>query len=156
MKRVTRIILMASVGAAAVLGLAGWRGEGGSWCHRGGPSPEQVEKYSALFVDRTLDDIDATDAQRTQIQAVRKDLLKEGMALKDQKRATHEDLLKILEVDKPDAAKLHALVDARIEDLRQLAHEAADSALEVHGTLNPEQRVKLAEKLRERQARWEK
>jgi Spy/CpxP family protein refolding chaperone len=55
-----------------------------------------------------------------------------------------------LSSDSPDAQKLHALVDARIDAMRAFAHKITDAALEVHGTLTPQQRKELATEFRER------
>ena len=43
-------------------------------------------------------------------------------------------------------AKLHALVDARMDELRKLAHDAVDAGVEAHDVLTPAQREKLAKK----------
>jgi periplasmic protein CpxP/Spy len=41
-------------------------------------------------------------------------------------------------------------VDARIEGMRALAHEAVDSGIEAHGILTPEQRAKVTSKVEKR------
>ena len=41
-----------------------------------------------------------------------------------------------------------ALVDARIDAMRTMAHEAVDAAAEVHATLTPEQRAQVSKRLR--------
>ena len=54
--------------------------------------------------------------------------------------------------DEPDAKKLHALVDERVDEMRALAHQAVDSAIELHGVLTPEQRAEIAKRVEERMA----
>jgi Spy/CpxP family protein refolding chaperone len=49
--------------------------------------------------------------------------------------------------EKPDAAKLHALVDQRAAEMTAMAHQAVDAAVEVHDALTPEQRAKVTKKI---------
>ena len=60
---------------------------------------------------------------------------------------THDAIMNEWKSATPDAAKLHALVDARADEMRKLAHEAVDAGIEVHGILTPEQREKLTKKI---------
>jgi Spy/CpxP family protein refolding chaperone len=97
-------------------------------------------------VDDLLDDLDATPDQRTKIHAIASRLLAEGQQIHadhDQVRAT---ILGEWKAGTPDKAKLHALVDARADALRKLAHDAVDAGVEAHDVLTPAQREKLTKK----------
>jgi len=98
-------------------------------------------------VDDALDDLDATPAQRTQINAVKERMLATALSHRETRQETHAALVAEWKVEKPDAAKLHALVDQRAAEMTAVAHQAVDAAVEVHDALTPEQRAKVTRKL---------
>jgi protein CpxP len=104
-------------------------------------------------VDGALDDVDATPEQRARVHAVKDRLLASGQALRAERGADHAELLAAWRAQSPDAAALHARVDARLDALRAFAHQAVDGALEVHATLTPEQREAFAAKVERRMSR---
>lgn len=120
---------------------------GGGWCHRGHRDPAQVAAMVTNHVEDALDDLHATPDQRTRILAVKDRMLAEAQQAHGDRKATHEALLDAWKSDAPDAAKLHALVDQRVEEMRKLAHEAVDAGIEVHGILTPDQRAQLTKKI---------
>ncbi len=136
----------AAIAVAVVLGgvaLVGWSGCG----HHGGPrDPAQVAAFVNGRVDDLLDDVDATPDQRTKIHAVADRMLAEGQALRADHAKVHDTLLAQWKADTVDKAQLHALVDARMDELRKLAHDAVDAGAEAHDVLTPAQREKLAKK----------
>jgi Spy/CpxP family protein refolding chaperone len=140
-------------GAAAVLALAlgfvALTGFGGGGCgHRGGPGrdPAQMAAFVNGRVDDLLDDVDATPDQRTKIHAVADRMLAEAQALHKDRGQVHDTVLAEWKAETPDKARLHALVDARADELRKLAHDAVDAGVEIHDVLTPAQREKLAKK----------
>jgi Spy/CpxP family protein refolding chaperone len=134
--------VVAAAGTIALLGA--FRGGG---CGPHGRDPAQVAAFVTARVDDALDDVDATPAQRAAIHAVKDRLLAGAQKVHADHAADHQALVAQWDAEKPDAAKLHALVDARIDEVRALAHEAVDSAIQVHDTLTPEQRAKISTKL---------
>jgi len=129
----------------AFVSLTGFGGCG----HRGPPDGRDPAKLAAFVTDRVngvLDDIDATPAQRTQLLAIKDRLLADVQKLHGARQATHEALLAEWKAEKVDRAKVHALIDQRAEEMKALAHEAADAAIEAHDALTPDQRAKLAKK----------
>jgi len=93
---------------------------------------------------------DERKARAQMLNAVKDRLFDEGAKLAQEQHAVRSEVVTQLESATPDAQRLHALVDERIEAMRAFAHKAADAALEVHGTLTPEQRKALATEFRER------
>jgi Spy/CpxP family protein refolding chaperone len=79
--------------------------------------------------------------------AVKDRMLAAALAQRDARQQTREAFLAEWKADEPDAARLHALVDQRAAELTALAHQAVDAAVEVHDTLTPEQRAKVARKI---------
>ncbi|ADO74270.1 Spy/CpxP family protein refolding chaperone [Stigmatella aurantiaca] len=138
-----KIAIAASAILAVVL-LSGFRG--GGW----GRDPERIKQIITWKLDDKLDDIDASDAQKQSIHALKDRLFEDGQQLAGDHKAARLEVLTQLESDRPDAQKLHALVDARIDAVRAFAHKVTDTALEVHRLLTPKQRQELASEFRER------
>jgi len=134
-----------AAGLAAIAVLAAFRGGCGGHSH--GRDPAEVAAFVTDRVDDGLDDLDATPEQRQRIHAVKDRLLAEGMKLRGTRGETHREILAQWDSAQPDAARLHALVDARIEEVRAIAHQGVDAAVEVHGVLTPEQRARVSRKL---------
>ncbi|MBZ4421796.1 Spy/CpxP family protein refolding chaperone [Myxococcus sp. RHSTA-1-4] len=140
-------LAIAGSAVLAVLLLSGFAFRGG---HGWGRDPERIRQMITWRLNDKLEDLDATDAQRQSINAVKDRLFDEGSQLMQEQHAARAEAFTQLASDTPDAQKLHALVDARIDAMRAFAHKLTDAALEVHGTLTPEQRKELATEFRER------
>jgi protein CpxP len=126
-------------------------------CHRGPGGhhrdPAETAKFVTERVDDALDDLDATPVQREKIHAVKDKLLIDGAKLRGDHDALRTELLGIWKSDQVDRARLHAIVDQRIDALRTFAHAAADGAADTHDALTPAQREKLAKKAERRMGR---
>jgi Spy/CpxP family protein refolding chaperone len=134
-------LLLLAVGFVTLTGFHGG-------CGRRGPrDPAQAAAFVTDRVDDALDDLDATPDQRTRIHAVKDRMLAAAQQLHAERQQTHDALLGEWKSATPDAARLHALVDARAEEMRKLAHQAVDAGIEVHGILTPEQREKVTKKV---------
>lgn len=143
MKRLIGGAVAALAVVAGLVVLSGFRGG----CGHGHPrDPAQVAKFVNARVDDLLDDVDATPDQRTKIHAIADRMLAEGQAFHAGQAEVHDALLGQWKAESPDKAKLHALVDARIDAMRKLAHDAVDAGVEAHDVLTPAQREKLAKK----------
>jgi Spy/CpxP family protein refolding chaperone len=136
----------AIVALGAFVVLTGFGPHGCGRGHGHGRDPAAMAAFVTDHVDDTLDDLDATPAQRERIQAIVSGLVADGQKLREAHRGGHAELLAQWKSETPDAAKLHALVDARSAELTAFAHRAADAAVEIHATLTPEQREKLTRK----------
>jgi len=119
---------------------------GGPFRHRM-HDPAEVAAFVTDRVDDALDDLDATPAQRTQINAVKERMLSAAMSHRETRKETRDVFVAEWKAEKPDAGKLHALVDQRAAEMTAMAHQAVDAAIEVHDTLTPEQRVKVSKKI---------
>jgi Spy/CpxP family protein refolding chaperone len=138
-----KTLTLGTLALVAFVTLTGFRGG----CGRPDPrDPAQVAAFVTDRLDDALDDIDATPAQRTQLQAIKDRLLQRFQTLRAGRQATHQALLAEWNAEKVDRAKVHALIDERADEMRALAHEAADAAIEAHDALTPEQRAKVAKK----------
>jgi Spy/CpxP family protein refolding chaperone len=142
-----KIVAGAGFAAALALGFVALTGFAGGCGHRHGPrDPAQAAAFVNARVDDLLDDVDATPDQRTRIHAIAQKLVDDGQKLHADHQGTHDTLLAEWKAETPDRAKLHALVDARIDALRAFAHEAVDAGADAHDVLTPAQREKVTKK----------
>jgi protein CpxP len=140
MKKIVWTTLTLAVFAVGALTLTAFRGP----CHG---DPARMDRFVTHRLDDMLDDIHATDPQRQQIRSIKDRLVADAKALHAGHGDVHKDLLAQWQSDAPDAARVHAIVDARAASMKKFADEVADSLLQVHGILNPEQRAQIAKKL---------
>jgi protein CpxP len=129
--------------AATFTVLTGFRGCG----HRPSHDPAQMAAHVTARLDSTLDDLEATPAQRQQIQAIKDRLLASAQTLHATRQADRAAALAEWDAASPDRAKIHALVDQRADALRAMAHQAVDAIADAHDVLTPEQRAKVSKKL---------
>jgi protein CpxP len=144
----TRIVTVAAAVLLLAVGVVALTGFAGRFCpgHRHGRDPAEAAAFVTAHVEDTLDDLDATPEQRARILAVKDRLLEASKGLHGDRAGVHDALADAWKAESPDAAGLHALVDARAEELKAFAHEVVDAGVEVHGVLTPEQREKLTRK----------
>jgi periplasmic protein CpxP/Spy len=137
-----KILISALVGVAAVALLAGF-GPGHAGPGFGHFDSKKAYRFLSFKVDNTLDDLKANDAQRKEVNALKDELFNEGMKLKEGQDAAHKELAAQWDAEKVDRARVHSLLDERIDAFRAFAHKAADSAIRLHDLLTPEQRSQL-------------
>ncbi len=133
--------------AAAFALLTGFHGGCGRGAHA---DPARIDRLVTEHIDDALDDLKATDAQRAQVHVLKDKLLQDGQKFAAGQREARKAFVAQWDAAQPDAAQVHALVDARVDALRALAHETADSAIRLHGILTPEQRAQVSKKIHRR------
>jgi Spy/CpxP family protein refolding chaperone len=138
-RKILSAVLVLAVLATGALTLTAFR-----YHHR---DPARFDRFVANRVEDMLDDVKATDAQRQQIQAVVDKVVADGKALRASHADMRSELLAQWQSDQPDAARVHALIDARADTMKKFADEVADAVLQVHGILTPEQRAIVTKKL---------
>jgi periplasmic protein CpxP/Spy len=127
-------------------------GPGGRHGHM---SHEQMQRFMEKRVDRVLDQVDASDDQKTRIKGTLARLAPEMKALHDEKAKLHEAGKKALLAENVDASEVERL---RREVLR-LADRGTTlvsrAMVEVATVLRPDQRKELVEHMEEhRGRRW--
>jgi Spy/CpxP family protein refolding chaperone len=117
-------------------------------------SAETQKAYELVStrVDHALGEIDADDSQRDQVHAIKDRLFESARGVREQGRDTRVEVLEQFGKEKPDAERVHALIDERLEAHRKLMHQLADGMIELHGVLTPEQRNELLSRVEERMA----
>ena len=115
--------------------------------------PVRLDRQLNGRLDDYFDDVNASQAQRTRILAIKDRLMPEATALAASQKKVRAEVATQLASDRPDSARLHALVDQQVEAFRALAHKSVDGAVEAHGTLSPQQRAPLVKKMQRFAAR---
>ncbi len=101
-------------------------------------------------MDRMLDGLNATDAQRTQIRQIFQAAADDMKAQREQRRALHERGLQIFSAPTVDAAAAESLRQQMLQLNDQASKRRLQAMLDASQVLTPEQRVKLAERMRQR------
>jgi periplasmic protein CpxP/Spy len=133
---ITAGALLAAMGFATLTGFGGWHGHG-----------RDPAAFVSARVEDLLDDLDATPDQRTRILAIKDRMVDAGKKAHLAKGEVRDTLLGEWKSASPNAQKLHALVDERVEAMRAFAHQAVDAGVEAHDVLTPEQREKVTKKI---------
>lgn len=131
--------------AVAVAGMAAVAVGGPLTAHG---SPEHLERLLNKRIDAALNDLKATDEQRGKVDALKADAVADLKAYMSAQKEARESALELWSSASPDPKTAHAMVDQRIDALRALSHKMADRVLALHATLTPEQRSKLAERIK--------
>jgi protein CpxP len=131
------------VGAALVAAIALLAG----FVVQGPMHSKRAYGFVSYRINSMLDEIQATESQRAQVNAIKDDLFNDGVALKQANRNLRKDLVAQWDSDVIDSAKIHALVNDRVDAFRAFANKAADDAIKVHDLLTPAQRAQLKTEL---------
>ena len=137
-------------GMAAIHGMRGMHGGmGPGMMFRG--SPERIGR----MVDVMLDGLGTSDAQRSQVKQIAiqaaADLKAQAMAGK----GLHQRGMQIFTAPTVDAAAAEQLRQQILQQHDQMSRRMTQAMLAVANVLTPEQRARLGERVRDRQARME-
>lgn len=132
--------------------MAGGPGFGG--CHGPGhghhgpmhaDSAADLQEHMQHRLDRMLDRLDATDAQRAQARAVVKTAAPELFALQEQGRELRGQLKRALTAEQVDQAKVATLAQEVDATLGQAARVGIEAVGQVAAVLEPAQRQQVAD-----------
>ena len=115
------------------------------WRHHGPANEEQVRERAKRFSAWVLDEVDASDAQREQIDEVLDDFVAKAWPLREEHRAHREALITAL--TRPEVRR-EALEELRSQELAladALSGDLVDALVAVSGILDVDQRLALAE-----------
>lgn len=145
MKRWTLFAAIFAAGAAVSAVVAGGMQHHRAHGHGHGGGHEGFD----WFLNSTLDDLDATDAQRARVTAVKDRMKTQLHTFHDGHEELHAAFLKEWGAEKMDSTQLHGLVDAKLDELRGAMHGVVDGVVEIHDTLTPDQRRRLVARIQE-------
>ncbi len=115
-----------------------------------GDSPERMGR----MVDRMLDGLNATDAQRSQIRQITQSAAADMKAQHETGRGLRERAMQIFTAPNVDPAAAEALRQQMLAQHDQASKRMMTAMLDISRVLTPEQRAKLAERMKDRAARW--
>lgn len=138
-------LLLALAGSFALTAFAqgrhGPHGEGG---FMGGPM------MMGRGLDRMLDSVNASDAQRTQIKQIAQAAAADLKAQHEAGRALHEQAMTLFTQPTVDANAAEALRQQMLAQHDQASKRMLQAMLDVSRVLTPEQRQQLAQKMKQR------
>lgn len=141
----TGILVIASTGAAAPVFAQGHRGSGGDGAD--GPGM-MIFGGSPRHLERMLDGLDATEAQRSQIRQIALAAASDFKSGRDAGRAFRERGLQIFTAPSVDAAAAESVRQQMTAQQDQASKRMLQAMLEVANVLTPEQRAKLGERMK--------
>jgi Spy/CpxP family protein refolding chaperone len=142
------------IATLAVVGLTATAGSAFAWLgHRGGDHHARIKSFVNWRLDSLLDELEADKAQRARIDTIKERMFEVGTQFAKSRPEVRQAFMDQWNADTPDKKVVHQLVDDRVDEIRAIAHQAADAALEVHSTLTPAQRATVAKMIAERHGR---
>jgi len=112
-------------------------------------SPERLRKIVSWKVDDLLDEVDADDSQRLEIEGIAGEITEDFLAIHADRDRHRETILEELGRGDPDGDLLHERLDEKLDTIGSFAHRTLDRLLDAHALLTGEQRAILSEHVRE-------
>jgi periplasmic protein CpxP/Spy len=140
--------------ALLALGLLTVAGAGAAWagyrafpggCHRLGLGHRGMRLYAEFIVERALKQVDATDEQRQQVEAITGRLLDQRAAMHAEHERLHQEIAALLTAEKVDRKQLEALRARQLEKIEAASRQLTQAVADIADVLTPEQRAKLLE-----------
>jgi Spy/CpxP family protein refolding chaperone len=127
-------------------------GPGGFARHgmRGAMDPDTVAKFIDWRVSAMLSKVDATAEQKTKVAEIAKAAAKELAPLREQHRAARDQAMALLTAPTIDRAALEKLRGEELQLAETLSKRAIAAVADAAEVLTPEQRIKLAQRWKER------
>ena len=143
------VMLSMLVAVSATVAMSAWaqpmgHGQGGGGGMMFGGSPERV----ARGVDRMLDGLNATDAQRTQIKQIAQAAAVDLKAQREGTRALRDKSREIFAAPTVDAAAAESVRQQLVVKHDENSRRMLQAMLDVSRVLTPEQRAKMAERMK--------
>jgi Spy/CpxP family protein refolding chaperone len=111
---------------------------------------ERLEQVINWHFSDLLDEIKADEEQTEKLTIIKDGIFEKMMVFHSEKRKMPKKILSELEKDNPDRDLIHQAVDQHIEQIKESAHNLADTLLEIHDILRPEQRQIIHTRIRDR------
>ena len=144
----TRWILMGIAGALvfAIAGTALSTGGYSKW--RGGG--HDFDRYVEWRIDGMLDEVEASDAQRDQVQDIAKAAMADLGEFRALKREGRQDLIAALSKETVDRAELETLRQRKLETVDNMSQRMLTALADAADVLTPAQRKELVENWKSR------
>jgi len=161
--RVRLLMLGMLMAVLASLALTAWAqpmggSMGGGWMHghhggmHGGDGMMGGGFMAGRRLDRMLDGLNATEQQRAQVRQIAQAAANDLRGQREAARGLHERAMQIFTAPSVDPAAAEGLRQQMMAQHDQASRRMMQAMVDVARVLTPEQRAKLGERMRERQA----
>lgn len=141
---------------SATVALSAWAGpgEGGHGRHHGGAA-HGMFMGQGRHLDRMLDSVNASEAQRAQIKQIVAQAAADLKGQREANRSLRERSLQLFTAPSVDAAAAESVRQQMIAQHDTSSRRTLQAMLDVSRVLTPEQRAKLGELMKQRQQRMQ-
>ena len=153
MNKSRRITLAALVGGVAA-GVGFKAFARGRWHGHGPIDPADLDKHLDRMLKHFYVEIDATEAQKAQLEPIVKQAAKDLLPMREQLHAARREAIELLSQDRVDPAALEALRAKHIGLADQASRRLTRAIGEAAEVLTPQQRKELAAHFARRHGRW--
>ena len=140
--------LVAGLGGLAHAQGVGWGGRG--WHGFDESNPQAMQRRAEARVKWMLADIDASEAQQKKIADIMTANMRDLQPLRRQLRDARWQAMELLAQPQIDRGALEALRAQQAQAMDQISRRITQSLADAAEVLTPDQRAKLAERMRER------
>jgi Spy/CpxP family protein refolding chaperone len=153
--QISSLMRVGTVAAALALGgVAAQAAPGGHGHHRGGPA--MMAEGGGMFggrIEHLLDVVNATDAQRSQIDAIFKAARQDLSGQREAGRQLHRQMAALYTAPNIDAAAIESLRAQMSAQRDAASRRMSQASIEAARVLTPEQRAKVGELMKKRMER---
>jgi Spy/CpxP family protein refolding chaperone len=153
MNKFRRITLATLIGGIAV-GIGFKAFAHGRRLGHGPIDPADLDKHLERMLKHFYVEIDATEAQKAQLEPIVKQVAKDLLPLREQLHAGKREAITLLSQDRVDPGALEALRAKHISLADQASRRLTQAIGEAAEVLTPEQRKGLAQHFARRHGRW--
>ena len=150
--RIPHLLRVATVAAAMAIGGVAAHAQPGPG-HHGGPGMMAPGMFGGGHMEHVLDLVNATDAQRSQIEAIFKAAQQDLAGQRDAGRKLHEQMATLYTATNIDAAAIDTVRAQMSAQHEAASKRLSQASIDAARVLTPEQRAKIAEVMKKRQAR---
>lgn len=159
-RRIKRLVVGSVIALTAGIGVAAWADGRDGGCGRhgmGGPGMMHDHGGPGMFwgsgrgVDRMLDGLGVSEAQRAQIRQITQAAASDAKSRFDANRALRDKTLQLLTAPTVDAAAVESVRQQMLAQHDQMSQRMTQTMIAVANVLTPEQRAKFAERVKMRQ-----
>ncbi|HEX6362599.1 MAG TPA: Spy/CpxP family protein refolding chaperone [Albitalea sp.] len=137
-----------------------------AWAHQGGPGGRHggmamdgpamfMGKAGGRGLERMLEGVNATDAQRAQIRQITQQAAEDMKAEREQHRALRQRMLEAFTAPTVDAATVESLRQQMLAQHDTRSRRMLQAMLDVSRVLTPEQRAQIGERMKQRMQRMQ-
>ena len=148
-----RVVIAAVIAAGAALAMSAWAQPGGRQGMAGpgmmfGGSPE----HAGRMIDHMLDGLNASDAQRSQVKQIAQAASADLKAQREAAAGLREKAAQVFAAPNVDAAAAESLRQQMLAQHDQSSRRVMQAMLDAGRVLTPEQRAKMGERFKQRNA----